>query len=327
MKGGRPFRFLATTLGLWIGARVILLWPQLDSAAKVMEAIVPPAAALAIAPEPPPATRRHAVALPSRPANLSTAPPQNLSTGSTPLAPSGSSATPPHLRAVVDPAPPLLLPERPPAHGAARARWSASGWLILRGGAPRADAAQLGGSQLGGRIGYALDDARRVALSVRAMAPMRGRGAEIAAGLDWQPGPAPVHVLVEKRIAVDGGRDGASVTLVAGLDPTRIAGEWRLEAYGQAGAIARDGSAAAGFGDGAARLSRPVTRGATRLDLGIGLWGGMQRGAARLDLGPSLAVVVPAGEHRLRVTLDWRQRVAGNAAPGSGPALSVGTDF
>jgi len=92
--------------------------------------------------------------------------------------------------------------------------------------------------------------------------------------------------------------------------------------------IARHGTSAEGFTDGAVRLSRPVMeRGATRLDLGLGLWGGVQRGAGRLDLGPSLALIVPAGERRLRFTLDWRQQVAGNAAPGSGPALSVGTDF
>lgn len=210
----------------------------------------------------------------------------------------------------------------------AASRWRASGWLILRGGAPRANAAQLGGSQLGGRIGYALDAGRHVALSVRAMAPLHGRGTEIAVGLDWQPTAAPVHLLAEQRIAVDGGRNGASVTLVGGLDPMRIGGKWRLEAYGQAGVIVRDGSAAEGFGDGAARLSRPVMDGgATKIDLGLGLWGGVQRGAGRLDLGPSLALSVPAGGRRLRVTLDWRQRVAGNAAPGSGPALSVGTDF
>ncbi|WP_204317143.1 hypothetical protein, partial [Klebsiella aerogenes] len=29
----------------------------------------------------------------------------------------------------------------------------------------------------------------------------------------------------------------------------------------------------------------------------------------------------------LRIALDWRQRVAGEARPGSGPALTLGADF
>ena len=55
--------------------------------------------------------------------------------------------------------------------------------------------------------------------------------------------------------------------------------------------------------------------------------GGAQRGAARVDIGPSAGLVVPVGASAVRVTLDWRQRIAGDAAPGSGPALSIGSDF
>lgn len=325
MTGGRPFRFLAATLGLWIGGRVLLLWPEIDSVAKGVEAIVPPVAALAIAPEPPLSTAHPSTSAKRRVQKLSTAFPQDIPTAPMMAQPTGDPTPEPP---AVDPPRPLLLPERPLRHALAASRWTGSGWLILRGGAPLANAAQLGGAQVGGRIGYALDRDRHVALSIRAMAPLHGREAEVAAGLDWQPTPAPVHLLAEKRIAVDGGRGGTSVMLVAGLDPTRILGDWRIEGYGQAGMIARHGMSAEGFADGAVRLSRPVMeRGATGLDLGLGLWGGVQRGVGRLDLGPSLALIVPAGERRLRFTLDWRQRVAGNAVPGSGPALSVGTDF
>ena len=80
--------------------------------------------------------------------------------------------------------------------------------------------------------------------------------------------------------------------------------------------------------DGFAALSRQVARrGKARLDVGIGTWGGAQRGAARLDVGPSLGLVVPVANHNLRLTADWRQRIAGNARPDSGPALSIGTNF
>ena len=330
MTGGRPFRFLATVLGVWIGGRVVLLWPQIDSVATMVEAIVPPVAALAIAPQSRISTPTPSTSAKVQLKKLSTAFPQNPPTGPMVVRPARAAGAAPLAAELPSPQPlPLLLPERPLPHGtAAASRWRASGWLILRGGAPRVNAAQLGGSQVGGRIGYALDAGRHVALSVRAMASLHGRGTEIAAGLDWQPTAAPVHLLAERRIAVEGGRSGASMTLVGGLDPMRVGGAWRLEAYGQAGVIVRDGASVQGFGDGAARLSRPVMDGGvTRVDLGLGLWGGVQRGAGRLDFGPSLAVIVPAGGQRLRVTLDWRQRVAGNAAPGSGPALSVGTDF
>lgn len=325
MTGGRPFRFLAATLGLWVGGRAVLLWPQIDSVAKAVEAIVPPVAALAIAPESPLSTHRPSTPAKVHTEKLSTAFPQNLPTGPMVVPRAGASTPEPP---PADPPAPLLLPERPLRHGSVASRWKASGWLILRGGAPLAKAAPLGGSQVGGRIGYALDPDRHIALSIRAMAPLHGRGAEIAAGIDWQPTSAAVHLLAEKRIAVDGGRGGTSLTLVGGLDPTRILGGWRVEGYGQAGMIARDGASAEGFVDGAVRLSRPVIEhGAAWFDLGLGLWGGVQRGAGRLDLGPSLALTVPAGERRLRFMLDWRQRVAGDAAPGSGPALSLGTDF
>ncbi|MBS0285465.1 MAG: hypothetical protein JSS15_13700, partial [Proteobacteria bacterium] len=58
----------------------------------------------------------------------------------------------------------------------------------------------------------------------------------------------------------------------------------------------------------------------------LGAWGGAQRGAARLDVGPAAGVAVPAAMP-LRISLEWRQRIAGDARPGSGPALSIGADF
>ena len=67
--------------------------------------------------------------------------------------------------------------------------------------------------------------------------------------------------------------------------------------------------------------------GGIALDLGIGAWGAAQRGAARLDIGPSAAITLPLGTRALRVSFDWRQRIAGDARPVSGPALSIGPDF
>jgi hypothetical protein len=200
-------------------------------------------------------------------------------------------------------------------------------WGIARAGETGIQpGGQLGGSQAGARLTYALGDARRVALSARVSAPATGRGAELALGIDWQPGKVPVHLIVEHRLALDGGRGGPAALVVGGIDPVAIGAGFRLEAYAQAGAIHR--TRIEPFADGALRITRPVaTIGRTRIDLGAGSWGGAQRGAARLDIGPTLALAIPVADRSVRLTLDWRHRIAGRAAPGSGPALSIGSDF
>jgi hypothetical protein len=219
---------------------------------------------------------------------------------------------------------------------------SGSGWLLIRGGPALAGGlagAQLGGSQAGIRLARTIDRARRLAVVARLSAAIDGSGGthalsdrEGAVGLAWRPTRLPVTLVAERRFVFDrGGRDGTVAGVIAGLPATPVVAGFRLEAYGQAGAIARTGmgtgTTVEGFGDGAARLARPVTVGPLHLDVGIGAWGGAQRGAARLDIGPTLGAQVPVGGRRLRVALDWRGRIAGNARPGSGPAVSLGTDF
>ena len=43
-----------------------------------------------------------------------------------------------------------------------------------------------------------------------------------------------------------------------------------------------------------------------------------------LDAGPRLTMKV---RDNVRVHADWRQKLAGNAEPGSGPALTLAGDF
>ena len=47
-------------------------------------------------------------------------------------------------------------------------------------------------------------------------------------------------------------------------------------------------------------------------------------GIYRVDAGPRVSMRV---RNNMRVHLDWRQRLAGNAEPGSGPALTLAADF
>jgi hypothetical protein len=184
---------------------------------------------------------------------------------------------------------------------------------------------QLGGSQLGARLAYAIGTARRVALVGRVAAPFEGAGREAAIGMEWTPMHLPIRLFAERRIALDAGRGGTGVGVIGGLYRP-LGRDFRIEAYGQAGAIDRD--RIEGYVDASARLSRPVaTVGPARVDFGIGAWGGAQRGAERVDVGPTIGVSAPLGGQSVRLTLDWRARIAGDARPGSGPALSLGTDF
>ncbi|RIA44466.1 hypothetical protein DFR49_2711 [Hephaestia caeni] len=228
------------------------------------------------------------------------------------------------------------IPEQPlglplaPRTSSSDARWSGSGWGVLRGDGAAGAAfggSQLGGSQAGARLAYAIDSAHRLQLVGRVASPLRGRGREAAIGVAWQPTRAPVRVVAEQRFAIDGGRGGPTIGVIGGVGPAAVAPGVTLEAYGQAGAIARDG--VEGFVDGAARVAHPVAAiGKVRFDLGAGAWGAAQRAAARLDVGPSLAADLPLGRRaHVRVALDWRARIAGDARPGSGLVLSLGTDF
>ncbi|WP_232089695.1 hypothetical protein [Sphingomonas sp. HMP6] len=185
---------------------------------------------------------------------------------------------------------------------------------------------QLGGSQAGARVAYLFDRKHRIALAGRVTSPL-GRGLrEAAIGVEWQPTRLPIRVVAEQRFAVDGGRSGPALGMVGGIGPVALPRDFRLEAYGQAGVIRR--AVTEPYADGAVRIAHPLaTVGGVPIDLGAGVWGGAQRGAARLDLGPSVGVSLPLGQQRVRVMLDWRQRVAGDARLGSGAALTLGTDF
>jgi hypothetical protein len=165
----------------------------------------------------------------------------------------------------------------------------------------------------------------RLFLSGRFYSPLSdAEGAEAALGVEWQPvRTVPVRLLAERRQAV--GRDGRSAfALLAhgGVSEQPLVGAVTLDAYVQAGLVglkSRDG-----FADGAVRLAAPV---AGDVSVGIGVWGAVQPGVSRVDLGPNLSYRLPAFGDRIRVSADWRVRVAGDARPGSGPALTLSTDF
>jgi len=95
--------------------------------------------------------------------------------------------------------------------------------------------------------------------------------------------------------------------------------EFVLDAYLQGGLVGLKSRDL--FVDGGATVTRPVFG---KFSAGVGVWGGAQPGLYRIDAGPRVTVAV---RKNVRVHLDWRQRLAGNAQPGSGPALTLATDF
>ena len=170
MNGGRPLRFLAILLSGWATARGIDIYngdgPELPAwvapvARAVASLVTSPAAATPLA-GPHPATRRTVATVPSRDtADRRTVPAARLRAFAAPsvaTASDGDGASP--QRPVV----PLLSPAvLPPTIAHAGSRLAGSAWLIARNGsAPGVPGSQLGASQAGARITYALGGSRRV---------------------------------------------------------------------------------------------------------------------------------------------------------------------
>lgn len=327
---GRPLRFLAMVAIVWTGARVAILWPQTGSLPAAIEAALPfakaeprtaPVLARQVIVEKRPVRPTLALLPPSYRAPLGDDDPR-VQLALMALAQYGevealapfAVARPTSLPARAMPAPERLdpLPDR----------WSLSLWMVARGngGPVTAPGGQIGGGQAGARVAWLVAPRQRIAAYGRVTAPLSGKGREAALGLEWQPTRAPVRLIAERRFGIDGNPGGTGLGAIAGIDK-----EWRgfrLEAYGQAGAVLR--RRAEPYADGAARGTRTVgSAGPVRLALGAGTWGAAQRDAQRLDIGPSATLAV----RNLRLALDWRQRVAGEARPGSGLALTLGADF
>ncbi|WP_404335573.1 hypothetical protein AB2M62_16600 [Sphingomonas sp. MMS12-HWE2-04] len=335
---GRPFRFLAVLLFGWVTMRAVLLWPSATSIPDAVRVLAPFAGVPGAEAEAHPvlvvrSAPRVRIAIPARRrvAVAATPEPDQRSPDSPVLqrATRGHVQAGPERRYGAGQAMPVQnMPEAVATLAPLASRWSASAWLALRpgtglGAAP--GASQLGGSQAGVRVTWLALPRARVALFGRVTTPLEGKGREAAAGIEWQPFAAPVRLVAEQRFGLDGTKGGSGIGVIAGID-TRLPARFRLEAYGQAGAIQR--SRTEPYVDAAARATRSIARaGRAELALGIGGWGAAQRDAARLDLGPSATLALPVGKANVRLAIDWRQRVAGDARPGSGLALVLGSDF
>ena len=203
-------------------------------------------------------------------------------------------------------------------------RLQLAAWALLRG-KPGPDSlatgGTLGGSQAGARLTYNVN--RWLAASIRTTSPVGGaRGGEVAAGVRVQPiGSIPIAITAERRQAIGEGAGRSAFALLAegGLYQRPILWGFNLDAYAQGGIVGINRRDL--FADGGLTLTRPLFG---DFSAGFGLWGGTQPGLYRVDAGPRLSMKVRGN---MRMHLDWRQRLVGNAAPGSGPALTLAADF
>ena len=172
-------------------------------------------------------------------------------------------------------------------------------------------------------------------------AQVEGGESEIAAGVSGRPfGKLPVRLFGELRATQSPAVSELGVGVqtkfrpaayaVSELPPIKLPMGFALETYGAAGYVA--GSPSTYFLDGQAiatrellRIGKPGAGGA--VSVGGGIWGGAQRDAKRLDVGPTLRFDVDIGKLPARVSVDYREQVAGDAEPDSGVAATVSTRF
>ena len=215
--------------------------------------------------------------------------------------------------------------------------WRIDAWLMLRGGGTPALAggarpASHGGSQTGAVFAYRLAQSSRhePAIYSRASTALVTEGeTEAALGMRAKPvGGLPVTMHAELRATEFAGqvqlRPAAFVS--AGIDDERMPLGLEASGYVQAGYVAGDFATA--FADGRVDLTRGIKdNDFISLSAGAGAWGGAQRGAARVDIGPTLKLDLGIGDGRARVAADYRFRVAGNAEPSSGAAITLSAGF
>jgi hypothetical protein len=207
-------------------------------------------------------------------------------------------------------------------------RLQLSAWALLRsqqagvaGSQSLASTGSLGASQAGARITY--NFTRQVAATFRSSSNVGRRGGEVAAGVRFQPvASVPLWINAERRQRIGrygGGRNAFALFFEGGVYDRPMPMQFLLDGYVQGGVVGLNSRDR--FVDGALTLTRPVYR---QFSAGVGAWGGAQPGVYRIDAGPRVTMRVRGN---LKVHVDWRQRLAGNAAPGSGPAVTLAGDF
>ena len=221
-------------------------------------------------------------------------------------------------------------------------RWSLDAFAFYRAGSNSTAISQgrvpvYGASQAAARLQYALAPESRHT----PRAYLRGYRAfaavpedEVAIGASARPLPnVPARVFTEVRVTDSAfGTDiRPAAFAVTELPVQSLPLDTKLEVYAGAGYVG--GEADTPFVDGQVAITREVIKYTgsqdqdVQLSFGAGAWGGAQNDASRLDVGPTFRVDLSVGEVPARISFDWRERVAGDAAPTSGVAATLSTRF
>ncbi|MEM6858100.1 MAG: hypothetical protein AAF559_09535 [Pseudomonadota bacterium] len=239
-------------------------------------------------------------------------------------------------------APPFVSDDTARKSSAKPDRWSFGAWAFLREGSGAAPIAQgripvYGASQIGANLQYRADpsskhDPRLYARAYRAL--IDEPESEIAAGVSARPvGAVPVRVAAELRYTDNRFRSEVrpAAYAITEFPPVSLPLGARAEVYAGAGYVG--GEADTVFFDGQAAVIREVTsfdlqrERDVRVSLGAGAWGGAQRDANRVDVGPTMRVDMMLGAVPARISVDYRERVGGDASPVSGVAATLSTQF
>jgi len=238
---------------------------------------------------------------------------------------------------------PYLAEPRPAPSAKPPGRWSLDSWAFYRQGSDETVRISqgrqpiYGASQAGAVLQYRLTrssglDPRLYLRAYQANVP--GGESEMAFGASLRPlARVPLRLAGEARYTTNpfGSEVRPAAYAVTELRPMRLPLGTRLDAYGQAGWVG--GTYATPFADGQATITRPLpfvgrlSHDALRMSFGAGVWGGVQRDASRLDIGPTLRLDLKIGKVPTRVSVDYRQRAAGDAVPASGVAATVSAGF
>ena len=149
---------------------------------------------------------------------------------------------------------------------------------------------------------------------------------EWAAGLLWRPLAAfPAQLSLERRFRPDR-PDAVAAFVSGGHDGTSLPLGFALDGYGQAGFVM--GKSGVGFADAQLHILKNIASdGHAKQAVGAGAWAGGQSDIMRVDIGPAVRAKLQAGATSLRLDASWRFRIAGNARPGDGPAVTLSTSF
>ena len=192
--------------------------------------------------------------------------------------------------------------------------------------------ASYGGDQAGAVVRFALAPGSSLSPNLYARvskALVSGGESEAAAGVSVDLArtfPLRVHGEVRVTDRPGGAEVRPAAFVVTGLPRRTVGPGLEADAYLQAGYVGGEFETA--FVDGKATLEAPLIRSDhARFTIGGGAWGGAQRDASRLDIGPTASLNLSTGSTALRASVDYRVRVAGDARPGNGVAVTLAASF